>query len=63
MSDETENDRPTAPLAKAIEDELVRLMGEGLSREQAFERIKREIARVYQEEDEAVRRLKAKSGR
>jgi hypothetical protein len=27
------------------------------SREQAFERIKNEIARVYQEEDEAARRL------
>ena len=52
-----------APLAKAIEDELVRLMGQGLSREQAFERIKYEIARVYQEEDEAARWLKAKSGR
>jgi hypothetical protein len=60
MSDEAENDPPDAPLAKAIADELVRLMGDGLSREQAFERIKNEIARLYQEEDEAVRRLRAK---
>ena len=57
MSDEAEDDPDDAPLAKAIEKELVRLMGEGLSREQAFERIKNEIARVYQEEDEAARRL------
>ena len=56
MSEEAEDDPHDAPLAKAIEDELARLMGEGLSREQAFERIKYEIARVYQEEDEAVRR-------
>ena len=57
MADEAEDDPPDAALAKAIEKELVRLMGEGLSREQAFERIKNEIARVYQEEDEAARRL------
>jgi len=57
MSEEAEDDPDDAPLAKAIEKELVRLMGEGLSREQAFERIKNEIARVYQEEDEAARRL------
>ena len=60
MSEEAEDDPHDAPLAKAIEKELVRLMGEGLSREQAFERIKNEIARLYQEEDEAVRRLRAK---
>jgi hypothetical protein len=63
MSEEAEDDPHDAALAKTIEDEVVRLMGEGLSREQAFERIKNEIARMYQEEDEAVRRLKAKSGR
>ena len=63
MSEEAEDDPDDATLAKAIEKELVRLMGEGLSREQAFERIKYEIARVYQEEDEAARWLKAKSGR
>ena len=57
MSEEAEDDPDDAPLAKAIEKELVRLMGEGLSREQAFERIKNEIARVYEEEDEAARRL------
>ena len=57
MSEEAEDDPDDAPLAKAIEKELVRLMGEGLSREQAFERIKNEIARVYQEEDEEARRL------
>ena len=57
MSEKAEDDPDDAPLAKAIEKELVRLMGEGLSREQAFERIKNEIARVYQEEDEAARRL------
>ena len=57
MSEEAEDDPDDATLAKAIEKELVRLMGEGLSREQAFERIKNEIARVYQEEDEAARRL------
>ena len=58
MSEEAEDDPDDATLAKAIEKELVRLMGEGLSREQAFERIKYEIARVYQEEhDEAARRL------
>ena len=60
MSEKAEDDPDDAPLAKAIEKELVRLMGEGLSREQAFERIKYEIARVYQEGDEAARRLKAK---
>ena len=57
MSEEAEDDPDDATLAKAIEKELVRLMGEGLSREQAFEHIKNEIARVYQEEDEAARRL------
>jgi len=57
MSEEAEDDPDDAALAKAIEKELVRLMGEGLSREQAFERIKNEIARVYQEEDEEARRL------
>jgi len=57
MSEEAEDDPDDATLAKAIEKELVRLMGEGLSREQAFERIKNEIARVYQEEDEEARRL------
>ncbi len=57
MSEEAEDDPDDATLAKAIEKELVRLMGEGLSREQAFERIQNEIARVYQEEDEAARRL------
>jgi hypothetical protein len=57
MSEKAEDDPDDAPLAKAIEKELVRLMGEGLSREQAFERIKNEIARVYQEEDEEARRL------
>ena len=58
MSEKTEDDPDDAPLAKAIEKELLRLMGEGLSREQAFERIKYEIAQVYQEEhDEAARRL------
>ena len=57
MSEKAEDDPDDAPLAKAIEKELVRLMGEGLSREQAFERIKNETARVYQEEDEAARRL------
>jgi len=60
MSEQAEDDPHDTPLAMAIEDELVRLMGEGLSREQAFERIKSEIARVYREEDEAVRLLKAK---
>jgi len=57
MSEEAEDDPDDATLAMAIEKELVRLMGEGLSREQAFERIKNEIARVYQEEDEEARRL------
>ena len=57
MSEKAEDDPDDAPLAKAIEKELVRLMGEGLSREQAFERIKSEIARMYQEKDEAARRL------
>jgi hypothetical protein len=57
MSEESEDVPHDAALAKAIEKELVRLMGEGLSREQAFERIKNEIARVYQEEDEEARRL------
>ena len=57
MSEKAEDDPDDAPLAKAFEKELVRLMGEGLSREQAFERIKNEIARVYQEEDEEARRL------
>ena len=57
MADEAEDDPDDAALAKAIEKELVRLLGEGLSREQAFERIKNEIARVYQEEDEEARRL------
>ena len=57
MSEEARDDTDDAALAKAIEKELVRLMGEGLSKEQAFERIKNEIARVYQEEDEEARRL------
>ena len=57
MSEEARDDTDDAALAKAIEKELVRLMGEGLSKEQAFERIKSEIARLYQEEDEAARRL------
>ena len=57
MSEEVQDDPSDAPLAKAIEKELVRLVGEGLSREQAFERIKYEIARVYREEDEVARRL------
>ena len=57
MADEAEDDPDDAPLAKAIQKELVRLLCEGLSRKQAFERIKNEIARVYQEEDEAARRL------
>ena len=57
MSEEAEDVPHDAALTKAIEKELVRLMGEGLSREQAFERIKNEIARVYQEEDEEARRL------
>ena len=44
MSEKAEDDPDDAPLAKAIEKELVRLMGEGLSKE-------------HQEQDEAVRRL------
>ena len=59
MSEEVEDDPHDAPLAKVIEKELVRLMGEGLSREQAFERIKYEIAEVYQEEHEAALRRRA----
>ena len=49
---EVDNDPNDAALAKAIEKEFERLISDGLSREQARERIKQAIARVYREEDD-----------
>ena len=57
---EVDNDPNDVALAKAIEKEFERLIRDGLSKEQARERIKKAIERLYREDDKNNRRGSAR---